>query len=109
MACVYDLDYSVLDTITIARDRKEFPHKLVDVMNHYTYNPTADLHRADTDVSVLVDVFYSMLHEKNDINCYLDVIGIPPKKDIMGYCLPTVRYKSQQWLRLGKIRPPVYA
>jgi DNA polymerase-3 subunit epsilon len=100
--------YSVLDTITIARDRKEFPHKLIDVMNHYNHDSYLDLHRADADVNVLIDVFYSMLHEKNDINCYLDIIGIPPKKEVMGYCLPTISYKVQQWFRAGKIRPAVY-
>jgi len=36
------LEYSVIDTITIARDRKEFPHKLVDVMHHYNINSTTN-------------------------------------------------------------------
>ena len=102
--------YSVLDTITIARDRKEFPHKLIDMMHHYNTNIDANLHRADVDVSVLVNVFYSMLHERNDIEQYLNVIGIPPKKSVMGYEMPCVRYKVQPWYHSGKARrPPIYA
>jgi DNA polymerase-3 subunit epsilon len=61
------LEYSVLDTITVARDRKEYPHKIIDMMNHYNHDSNEELHRADADVGVLIDVFYSMLHEKNDI------------------------------------------
>ncbi|MCL2460709.1 MAG: 3'-5' exonuclease [Euryarchaeota archaeon] len=108
----YSLDdspYSILDTITVARDRKEFPHKLIDMMHHYNTNIDANLHRADVDVSVLINVFYSMLHEKNDINYYLNVIGVPPKKNIMGYQLPGIRYKDQPWFHIGTMRPPVYA
>jgi len=52
------------DTITVARDRKPFPHKLIDMMYHYHTHPDANFHRADVDVSVLIEVFYSMLHEK---------------------------------------------
>jgi len=104
-----EISYSILDTITVARDRKEFPHKLIDMMHHYNTNVDANLHRADVDVSVLINVFYSMLHEKNDITYYLNVIGVPPKKDIMGYQLPGIRYKDQPWFHVGKIRPPVYA
>jgi hypothetical protein len=98
----------VLDTITVARDRKAFPHKLVDMMHHYNTQSDANFHRADADVTTLIDVFYSMVHEKHDITCYLDVIGIPPKKSIMGYCLPSVRYKVQPWFHVGEIRPSVY-
>jgi DNA polymerase-3 subunit epsilon len=54
------LEYSVLDTITVARDRKEYPHKIIDVMNHYNHDSNTELHRADADVGVLIDVFYSM-------------------------------------------------
>jgi DNA polymerase-3 subunit epsilon len=101
--------YSVLDTITVTRDRKPFPHKLIDMMHHYHHNTDNELHCANTDVDVLIDVFYSMLHERNDIAKYLDVIGVPPKKEIMGYCLPTIRYKTQPWFHWTNPRPPVYA
>ena len=102
------VQYSVLDTITVARDRKPFPHKLSDLMQHYNHKTEEELHRADTDVGVLINVFYSMLHEKNDINCYLDVIGIPPKKHLMGYCLPTIKYHVQEWFHYGRPHYPLY-
>ena len=102
------VEYSVIDTMTIARDRKPFPHKLIDMMHHYNHNTEASLHRADVDLGILIDVFSSMLDEKNDIKCYLDVIGIPPKKQVTGYCLPTVKYKKQKWFHDGKTHRPVY-
>ena len=105
---LHAVEYAILDTITVARDRKPFPHKLIDMMYHYNTHPDANFHRADVDVSVLIEVFYSMLHEKNDIHCYLDVIGIPPKKKLMGYCLPTIRYKIQPWFHYTHPRPPLY-
>ena len=102
------VEYSVIDTLTIARDRKEFPHSLNDVMIHYNHSSELDLHRADVDVGVLINIFYSMLDEKNDIECYLDIIGIPPKKELTGYQLPNSRYRVQPWFHSGKKHRTIY-
>jgi hypothetical protein len=59
-----------------------------------------ELHRADVDV--LANVFFSMLDERNDINCYLDMIGIPPKKELWGTRLSTIRYRSAAMVQCSK-------
>jgi DNA polymerase-3 subunit epsilon len=102
------VEYSVIDTLTIARDRKKYPHTLSEMMTHYNHSSEAALHRADADVGVLVDVFYSMLDEKDDIESYLDIIGTPPKYEVQGYPLPNIRYQMQQWFRSGKKHRTIY-
>lgn len=92
-------DIGVLDTVTITRDRKPFPHRLVDLKAHYKLldDDESQLHTAHYDTLLLVHLFYSLLNERNNLEQYINVIGVPPKKSIMGYKLPSVKYVEQPW------------
>ena len=83
-----------LDTLTIIRDRKSYPHKLKDMVEHY--NVTAgNFHRAGDDAGVLHDCVLAMRSERNDLKEYVNVFGYHPKHGITGRRFDFITYKAQ--------------
>lgn len=78
----YLLDYrkcDVIDTLTVFKDRKEYPHKLKDAVEFYNIADAENSHRAGDDVKALVSVFRAMVREKDDIKHYINVVGFNPR------------------------------
>jgi DNA polymerase III alpha subunit (gram-positive type) len=52
-----------IDTVTVLKDRKEFPHKLIDAVKHYEIEEV-NFHRAIDDTKALYDVTQEMKKER---------------------------------------------
>lgn len=86
-----------LDTLTIAKDRKAYPHTLAAMIEYYGLN-AQNSHRAIDDVDALVKLFQAMIKERDDIREYINVFGYNPKYGISGRELKKVRYISQPYI-----------
>lgn len=64
-----------LDTLTIARDRKAYPHKLSDCIDHY-HCDGQNSHNALDDTRALQNVFLAMMQERLDVFHYINVFGM---------------------------------
>lgn len=85
-----------LDTLTILKDRKSYPHKLKDMVKHY--NVDADnFHRAGDDAGVLHECLLAMRNERNDILEYVNVFGYHPKYGVMSKDFDFIDYKAQEY------------
>ena len=82
--CSIDVsDIYLLDTLTIFKDRRKYPHKLSDAINAYGLAPHAvNSHCAMDDATATVLVLDAMYREHNDISRYINIIGVNPKYGI---------------------------
>ncbi|MDV0444088.1 3'-5' exonuclease [Methanorbis rubei] len=69
----------VLDSLTVARDRKEHPCKLKDMITHYHITGVENSHRAIDDVFALAKVVHAMGTECNDLDLYVNLFGMYPR------------------------------
>lgn len=70
----------VIDTLTIFRDRRPYPHKLEDAIAQYHLTDLVkNSHRALDDVNSLIEVLIAMAKEQDDIINYRNLIGYNPK------------------------------
>ena len=73
-----DADY--LDTLTIYRDRRRFPHKLENAIQEYGLSGKVEnSHRAVDDCRALYEVTKRMWEEKADLDKYVNVFGFLKK------------------------------
>lgn len=85
-----------LDTLTVLKDRKKYPHKLEDMVDYY--NVTGEgFHRAGEDASVLHNCILAMREERNDLKEYVNVFGYHPKHGVMGKRFDFITYKAQAY------------
>lgn len=89
---VESLDW--IDTVTVLKDRKEFPHKLIDAVKHYGIDEV-NFHRAIDDTKALYDVVQAMMDERPDLDEYINVFGYNPKWGVSGPRFPFIEYKRQ--------------
>lgn len=78
------IQFDLLDTLTIARDRKPYPHKLIDLARHYNIT-TEGFHSAYYDAMTAGEVLLQMVQED---------ISIQPGKRAMDY-VNVIGYKNQ--------------
>ena len=90
-----------IDTMTVLKDRKDYPHKLIDAVHHYEIDEV-NFHRAIDDTEALYDVTVAMKNERNDLAEYVNVFGYNPKWGISGVKFPFIEYKSQPYHNRGK-------
>ena len=83
-----------LDTLTIFRDRKRYPHKLVDMVEYY-HIPNANFHRAIDDTIMLFKCVKALYNERNDIFEYINVFGYNSKYGVQGKEFDCIRYVPQ--------------
>lgn len=76
---VYRLPNRFLDTLTIARDRMQYPHKLTDVCRRYGI--TFEAHSAYEDTFATMELVAEM-HKQQDISGYVNVLGYMRKYGI---------------------------
>jgi DNA polymerase III alpha subunit (gram-positive type) len=89
---VGNLDW--IDTVTVLKDRKEFPHKLIDAVKHYGIKEV-NFHRAIDDTKALYDVVQAMVRERPDLEEYINIFGYNPKWGVSGPKFPFITYKRQ--------------
>ena len=89
---VGNLDW--IDTVTVLKDRKEFPHKLIDAVEYYDIEEV-NFHRAIDDTKALYDVTQAMVVERPDLKEYINIFGYNPKWGVSGPRFPFIEYKRQ--------------
>ncbi len=89
---VGNLDW--IDTVTVLKDRKEFPHKLIDAVKHYGIKEV-NFHRAIDDTKALYDVVQAMVRERPDLEEYINIFGYNPKWGVSGPKFSFIEYKRQ--------------
>ncbi|MGX8693479.1 MAG: 3'-5' exonuclease [Methanobrevibacter sp.] len=82
-----------LDTVTVLKDRKKFPHKLIDAVEHYNIEKV-NFHRAIDDTKALYYVALAMKRERDDLKEYINIFGYNPKYSV-SYRLPFIVYVAQ--------------
>lgn len=85
-----------LDTLTILKDRKKYPHKLKDMVEYYNVD-TDNFHRAGDDAGVLHECLLAMRCERNDLREYVNVFGYHPKHGVTGEAFDFITYKAQEY------------
>lgn len=89
-----------LDTLTVLKDRKEYPHKLIDAVNYYEIEEV-NFHRAIDDTKALYNVTQELRLERDDLVEYINVFGYNPKYGIGMFKFPFIDYKPQPYHRGG--------
>lgn len=83
-----------LDSLTVLKDRKEYPHKLIDAVNHYNIDEV-NFHRAIDDTKALYNVVLAMKNERDDLKEYINIFGYNPKWGVSGEEFSFIEYKRQ--------------
>ncbi len=86
-----------LDTLTVAKDRKAYPHRLQDMIDYYGLSGQ-NSHRAIDDVHATAQLFVAMGKERNDYDHYINVFGYNPKYGITGDQIRKVTYLKQEYV-----------
>ena len=92
-----------LDTLTVLKDRKEYPHKLIDAVEYYNLEEV-NFHRAIDDTKALYEVYKEMEDERDDLVEYIDLFGYNPKYPIDSeYKFDFIEYKRQYYQNIGLV------
>lgn len=92
-----------LDTLTVLKDRMNYPHKLKDAVKHYELEDV-NYHRAIDDTKALYKVTLEMKSRRDDLSEYIDLFGYNPKWG-PGERIPFIKYKSQPYHNRGLLPP----
>ncbi len=96
--CKYSCCLDFLDTLTVYKDRRPYPHKLKDAITAYGLDgKVQNSHRAIDDVKALVEVLMAMDSERPDLEQYINLFGFNPKYGISGEKIRGVRYVPQSY------------
>lgn len=93
-----------LDTLTVLKDRMDYPHKLVDAVEHYGVEKV-NFHRAIDDTKALYNVTQELKLERDDLEEYINVFGFNPKYGVGMFRFPFIKYKPQYYHNRGKLPP----
>ena len=85
-----------LDTVSVLKDRKKYPHKLIDAVEYYGVEKV-NFHRAVDDTKALYYVTLAMKDERDDLAEYINVFGYNPKYGVGGPRAPFIVYKAQRF------------
>ena len=85
-----------LDTLTVFKDRREYPHKLIDAVHHYEIKEV-NFHRAIDDTKALYEVTRAMKNERNDLSDYKNLFGYNPKYGVDGFSFDFITYLPQNY------------
>ena len=83
-----------LDTLTVLKDRKKYPHKLIDAVEYYGVG-LVNFHRAIDDTKALRNVTIALRNERDDLVEYVNIFGFNPKYGVEGVRFPFIEYKKQ--------------
>lgn len=94
MMVLNDCDY--LDTLTVYKDRRRFPHRLESAIAEYhLLGKVQNSHRAIDDCKALFEVAKCMDEEKPDLDRYVNLFGFNPKYGPEKNQLRKVTYAQQ--------------
>lgn len=94
MMVLNDCDY--LDTLTVYKDRRRYPHKLESAIAEYKLvGKVQNSHRAIDDCRALLEVAKCMDEEKADLDRYVNLFGFNPRYGPGEKQLRKVTYLSQ--------------
>ncbi|MEG1658143.1 MAG: 3'-5' exonuclease [Oscillibacter sp.] len=89
-----------LDALTVYRDRRDYPHKLVNAIEAYGLQDVAEnSHRAVDDARATVALLEAMAAERDDLARYIDLFGVHPKYGRSGQAISSVTYRPQPYKR----------
>ena len=87
-----------LDTLTVYKDRRPYPHKLANAIIAYNLtDKVQNSHRAIDDVLAMFEVMKAMAEERDDLATYINIFGTHVKYGRQGKALPGIRYFPQQY------------
>lgn len=87
-----------LDSLTVYKDRRPFPHKLANAIEAYKLgDKVQNTHRAIDDCLALFEVTKAMQEERDDLTSYINIFGFNSKYGISGSGLKKVTYHSQRF------------
>lgn len=90
------VDY--LDSLTVYKDRRPYPHKLANAISAYKLeDKVQNSHRAIDDVAALFEVCKAMDDERPDLLTYVNVFGYNPKYGVSGRRIAGVTYWPQRF------------
>lgn len=96
-----------LDTLTIFRDRRRYPHKLENAIAEYGLSGKVEnSHRAVDDCKALYEVAKKMEEEKADLDKYINIFGFLKKWGPEKHPFKKVTYGAQDFDNLGN--KPLY-
>ena len=85
-----------LDSLTVYKDRRPYPHKLANAILAYELeDKVQNSHRAIDDVLALFEVLKAMDEERDDLANYVNLFGYNPKYGVSGRRITGVRYEPQ--------------
>lgn len=85
-----------LDLLTVYKDRRPYPHKLLNAIEAYgLQDRVQNSHRAIDDVRATVEVMRAMDAECPDLERYLDLFGYNAKYGVSGSRISSVCYLPQ--------------
>ena len=87
-----------IDTLTVLKDRKEFPHKLIDAVRYYGI-PEVNFHRAIDDTKALYEVTQALINQRPDLEEYINIFGYNPKWGVSGPKFQFIEYKRQYFTK----------
>ena len=93
-----------LDTLTIAKDRKLYPHRLKDMIEYYNLQ-AENTHRAIDDAHGVTELLKAFIQERDDVFAYLNLFGVNPKYGINGNRLLKVTYRIQPYRNGANLLP----
>lgn len=86
-----------LDSLTVLKDRKAYPHKLKDAIEYYGLNDVRNSHLAADDVLALFYLVLAMADQRDDIEKYINLFGFNGKYGVNGEMLDKVTYLEQKF------------
>lgn len=87
-----------LDTLTVFKDRRAYPHKLANAIVAYKLEgKVQNSHRAIDDVAALFEVCKAMDNERADLLNYVNLFGYNPKYGVSGRRIDGVTYWPQRF------------
>lgn len=94
-----------LDTLTVYKDRRAYPHRLANAIEDYGLSgKVKNSHRAIDDTEALVEVCKAMAAERDDLGAYVNIFGYNPKYGVSGQRVDGVTYWPQ--LYSNRMRAP---
>ena len=84
----------MLDAMTVYKDRRPYPHKLIDAASAYGLS-LENAHRALDDTRVTFEILCAMATENDDLHKYINLFGYNPKYGVSGPKISSVKYVPQ--------------
>lgn len=85
-----------LDTLTVLKDRKKYPHTLKDAVEYYELEDV-NFHRAIDDTKALYEVYNELKNQRNDLDEYKNTFGYNQKYGINGKRFGFINYWPQKF------------